>query len=58
MQRREHASKGTIVADMITELIRLSPKSVSVIAVLIGIQERICICNERFSAEIPADRSL
>ena len=25
---------------------------------LIGIQERICICHERFSAEVPTDLSL
>ena len=26
--------------------------------ILIGFQERICICNKRFSAEIPTDLSL
>ena len=46
-------SKRTVVAEMITELIRLYPQWK-----LIGIQERSCICNERFSAEIPRDLSL
>ena len=36
----------------------LSPKSVSVLGLLMVIQNRICICNEGFSADISTDLSL
>ena len=48
----------TVVAEMITELIRFEPKICFCNGHYIGIPERICICNETFSAEIPRDLSL
>ena len=49
----------TVVAEIITELIRFEPEICNNPSwKLIGIQERICICNERSSAEIPRDLSV
>ena len=46
-------SRGyTVVAEMITELIRFEPEICICNGKVIGIPERICICSERFSAEI------
>ena len=44
---------STVVAEMITAFIRFEPE-----ICICEIQERICICNERFSAEIPTGLSL
>ena len=51
--------RGTVVAETITEFIRFEPEiCICNGNIKSGIQERICICNERFSAEIPTDLSL
>ena len=47
----------TVVSELSTELTCFEPRSVSVMESK-GIQERICICYESFSAEIPRDLSL
>ena len=56
--RRGFLQTCTIEAKMIAELIRFQPEICSCNGNELEFKERICICNESFSAEIPTDLSL
>ena len=50
--------KHTVVAEMITELICFAPEICICNGNWLGFRQRICICNEKVSADISTDLSL